>query len=43
MANKKPSYSEPKGYFPKEIQKKYGLGEYATKQTKKSVKKPKRK
>lgn len=44
MATKKSSYSEPNSYFPKEVRKKYGLGEYASKSTtKKSVKKPKRK
>ena len=41
--NKKVKYSEPKGYFPKEVKKKYGIGEYAPKDsTKKSVKKVKR-
>ena len=29
MANKKVKYVEPKGYFPEEIRKKYGIGEYA--------------
>lgn len=29
MTNKKVKYSEPAGYFPKEIRKKYRLGEYA--------------
>ena len=37
---KKVKYSEPAEYFPKEIRKKYGLGEYAEKETpKKEVKK----
>lgn len=46
MANKKVKYSEPAGYFPKEIRKKFGLGEYAEtpkkeakKETKKTAKK----
>lgn len=38
MANKKIKYSEPVDYFPKEIRKKYGLGEYAE-TAKKEVKK----
>ena len=43
MATKKPNYSEPKDYFPKEVRKKCGLGEYASKKsTKKTVKKPKK-
>ena len=37
---KKVKYSEPAEYFPKEIRKKYGLGEYAEKETpKKEIKK----
>lgn len=44
MASKKSSYSEPKDFIPKEIRKKYGLGEYASNSTtKKTVKKTKRK
>ena len=39
MADKKTiKYSEPADYFPKEIRKKYGLGEYA--ETKPEAKKP---
>jgi hypothetical protein len=40
-ATKKVTYSEPADYFPKEMRKKYGLGEYADKKTpaKKTVKK----
>lgn len=30
---KKVMYSEPADYFPKELRKKHGLGEYAGKQT----------
>ena len=41
--SKKLKYSEPKSYLSKEIKKKYGIGEYAPKEsTKKSVKKVKR-
>lgn len=29
MANKKIEYSEPKDYIPKDLRKKYGLGEFA--------------
>ena len=29
MATKKVKYIEPAGYIPKELRKKYGLGEYA--------------
>lgn len=29
MAIKKVKYVEPEGYIPKELRKKYGLGEYA--------------
>ena len=29
MAKKEIIYAEPSNYFPKEIRKKYGLGEYA--------------
>ena len=29
MAIKKVKYIEPEGYIPKELRKKYGLGEYA--------------
>lgn len=29
MANKKVKYAEPADYIPKELRKKYGLGEYA--------------
>ena len=29
MATKKVKYVEPAGYIPKELRKKYGLGEYA--------------
>lgn len=46
MATKKQVYSEPAEYFPKEIRKKYGLGEYAStnkKPVKKTVKKTKKK
>lgn len=32
-------YSEPADYFPKELRKKYKIGEYATKTTKKATKK----
>ena len=41
MKSKKIKYSEPSNYFPKEIRKKYGLGEYeeAKKPKKKVVKK----
>lgn len=40
MANKKIKYSEPVDYFPKDVRKKFGLGEYAEKGTsKKEVKK----
>ena len=40
--NKKITYAEPTGYFPESIRKKYGLGEYAEKETpkKETVKKP---
>ena len=31
MASKKVKYKEPSNYFPEEIRKKYGLGEYAPK------------
>lgn len=31
--NKKITYAEPTGYFPESIRKKYGLGEYAEKET----------
>ena len=43
MKSKKIKYSEPSNYFPKEIRKKYGLGEYeeAKKPKKKVVKKVK--
>ena len=38
MSNRR--YSEPKDFFPKDIRKKHGLGEYAPKtETKKTVKK----
>ena len=40
MSNKKIGYTEPKDYFPKEIRKKYGIGEYSKTTTKKTVKKP---
>lgn len=33
---KKILYSEPNGYFPKELRKKYGLGEYAKEKKDKS-------
>lgn len=33
MEKKKIKYSEPAEYFPKEIRKKYGLGEYAEKES----------
>ena len=40
MADKKIKYKEPAGYIPKELRKKYGLGEYAEKETpKKETKK----
>lgn len=35
---KKIAYSEPAGYFPKEIRKKYKLGEYAETATKAAAK-----
>lgn len=40
MKNKKIVYSEPAEYIPKELRKKYGVGEYAekAKTTKKTVK-----
>ncbi|MBR4765173.1 MAG: hypothetical protein IK085_00240 [Clostridia bacterium] len=38
MAKKKILYSEPAGYFPEEIRKKFGLGEYAVQNKEKSVK-----
>ena len=33
MATKKVKYIEPEGYIPKELRKKYGLGEYAETKT----------
>lgn len=46
MATKKVKYVEPAGYIPKELRKKYKLGEYAepkadTKKTTKDTKKTK--
>lgn len=40
---KKIMYTEPSDYFPKELRKKYGLGEYAGKKTETPKKKVKRK
>lgn len=43
-STKKLGYVEPSDYFPKEIRKKVGIGEYANKETKKkTVKKATRK
>lgn len=43
-STKKLAYVEPSDYFPKEIRKKVGIGEYANKETKKkTVKKATRK
>lgn len=44
MRNKKIIYSEPSDYIPKDLRKKYGLGEYAKPETpkKKTAKKPKK-
>ena len=39
MANKKVKYVEPAEYFPKELRKKYGLGEFAKETPKKDEKK----
>lgn len=39
MATKKVKYVEPAEYIPKEIRKKYGLGEYANDTPKKDEKK----
>ena len=43
MATKKAKYVEPADYFPKEIRKKYGLGEYAKETPKKDEKKAEKK
>ena len=40
MANKI-NYSEPKDYIPKELRKKYGLGEFAKDEPKKKTEKDK--
>lgn len=37
MATKKVKYIEPAGYIPKELRKKYGLGEYAETNTDKKT------
>lgn len=44
MRNKKIIYSEPSDYIPKDLRKKYRLGEYAKPETpkKKATKKPKK-
>lgn len=39
MATKKVKYVEPAEYIPKELRKKYGLGEYAKETPKKDEKK----
>lgn len=43
MAKKTTVYKEPTDYFPKEIRKKYKLGEYAEKEPKKDDAKAKKK
>lgn len=40
MAIKKVNYVEPAEYIPKELRKKYGLGEFAKETPKKDEKKP---
>ena len=37
---KRISYSEPAEFFPKSLRKELGLGEYASKETKKAAAKP---
>lgn len=39
MAKKKLDYSEPSSYFPKELRKKYQLGEFAPEEEKATKKK----
>ena len=41
--NSKIMYVEPDGYFPKELRKKYGLGEYAQKKPAEKKTSPKKK
>lgn len=40
---KKVTYSEPASFFPKELRKEFGLGEYAKTEKKPATKKPAKK